>query len=299
MDHSVKAMNNSHRKLLFSRLLNRHRFENDELEVLYQRYIFKLQYASVISVIGLFILLTGVLANLSIAFAQAPTAQNIYNGVHCLLFALLLAFLNTKLMQDAYLLWVCYAILFFCTTFCAVSLPFSPEETFQTALKVETRRVAAEGVWQVVFSIFLAYGLMPLKAWIATLFGILLPAIHITVSLLFAKEFQHLMWQQLSANVLIFLCVNTIGILMHNMMEHAQRKAFLDTRNCIAARLEMEDENEKLERLLLSVLPQHVAMEMKADIMSPVEGQFHKIYIQRHENVRLVIAFISIRLGNV
>ena len=71
-------------------------------------------------------------------------------------------------------------------------------------------------------------------------------------------------------------------------MEHAQRKAFLDTRNCIAARLEMEDENEKLERLLLSVLPQHVAMEMKADIMSPVEGQFHKIYIQRHENVRFV-----------
>lgn len=33
---------------------------------------------------------------------------------------------------------------------------------------------------------------------------------------------------------------------MHNLMEHAQRKAFLDTRNCIAARLEMEDENEKL-----------------------------------------------------
>lgn len=93
---------------------------------------------------------------------------------------------------------------------------------------------------------------------------------------------------QLSANVIIFVCINVIGILMHNLMEHAQRKAFLDTRNCIAARLEMEDENEKLERLLLSVLPQHVAMEMKADIMSPVEGQFHKIYIQRHENVRLV-----------
>jgi hypothetical protein len=39
---------------------------------------------------------------------------------------------------------------------------------------------------------------------------------------------------------------NIIGILLHTMMEHAQRKAFLDTRNCIAARLEMEDENEKL-----------------------------------------------------
>lgn len=109
---------------------------------------------------------------------------------------------------------------------------------------------------------------------------------------------------QLSANVVVFLCVNIVGVFMHNLMEHAQRKAFLDTRNCIAARLEMEDENEKLvssiwdkfleiagnlflqERLLLSVLPQHVAMEMKNDIISPVEGQFHKIYIQKHENVR-------------
>ena len=43
------------------------------------------------------------------------------------------------------------------------------------------------------------------------------------------------------------------------------------------------------ERLLLSVLPRHVAMEMKADIAGkPMDKQFHKIYIQRHENVRLV-----------
>lgn len=122
MDHSVKAMN-SHRKLAFSRLLNRHRFENDELEGLYQRYIFKLQHSSVASVVALFVILTGILANLSLAYAQAPTAQNIYHSLHCLLFALLLAFLNTRLMQDAYLLWVCYAILFFCTTFCAVAMP--------------------------------------------------------------------------------------------------------------------------------------------------------------------------------
>jgi adenylate cyclase 1 len=97
---------------------------------------------------------------------------------------------------------------------------------------------------------------------------------------------------QLSANVVVFLCVNVVGVFMHNLMEHAQRKAFLDTRNCIAARLEMEDENEKLERLLLSVLPQHVAMEMKNDIISPVEGQFHKIYIQKHENVSILFADI-------
>ena len=62
-----------------------------------------------------------------------------------------------------------------------------------------------------------------------------------------------------------------VGLFIHNLTEEGQRRAFLDTRDCIAARLEMEDENEKLERLLLSVLPQHVAVEMKGDIMSPVE----------------------------
>ena len=37
----------------------------------------------------------------------------------------------------------------------------------------------------------------------------------------------------------------------------------------------MEEENEKLERLLLSVLPQHVALEMKQDIIAPVTGKSH------------------------
>ena len=90
----------------------------------------------------------------------------------------------------------------------------------------------------------------------------------------------------------MFVAVNIVGIFVHNLMEHAQRRAFLDTRNCIAARIEMEEENEKLERLLLSVLPQHVAHEMKQDIMSPVSGQFHKIYIQRHEQVSILFADI-------
>lgn len=42
------------------------------------------------------------------------------------------------------------------------------------------------------------------------------------------------------------------------------------------------------ERLLLSVLPRHVAMEMKADIEGEqdLQTQFSKIYIQRHTNVR-------------
>lgn len=49
------------------------------------------------------------------------------------------------------------------------------------------------------------------------------------------------------------------------------------------------------EKLLLSVLPQHVAMEMKNDITSPHQGMFHKIYIQRHECVRYICTDLSLQ----
>lgn len=95
MDHSVKAMD-SHRKLVFSRLVDRQRFENDELEALYQRYIFKLQHSSVSSVVCLFLLLSALLANLSFVYTRSLTPQNIYHLLHCLLFLFLLVFLSTR-----------------------------------------------------------------------------------------------------------------------------------------------------------------------------------------------------------
>jgi hypothetical protein len=40
------------------------------------------------------------------------------------------------------------------------------------------------------------------------------------------------------------------------------------------------------ERLLLSVLPEHVAVEMRQDLVASKDSQFKKIYMSRHENVR-------------
>lgn len=151
-----------------------------------------------------------------------------------------------------------------------------------------------EGVWQVTFVVFLSYVLMPLQIWEAILFGLLLPIIHVGLSTyqLLTEPNSYTDYSPLWANGIVFIGVNACGLMVNVMMERAQRRAFLDTRNCIAARLEMEDENEKLERLLLSVLPRHVAIEMKNDILSPVKTQFHKIYIQRHDNVSILFADI-------
>jgi hypothetical protein len=40
------------------------------------------------------------------------------------------------------------------------------------------------------------------------------------------------------------------------------------------------------ERLLLSVLPEHVAVKMRQDLGTALDSQFKKIYMSRHENVR-------------
>lgn len=50
---------------------------------------------------------------------------------------------------------------------------------------------------------------------------------------------------QLSANVLIFLCTNIIGICTHYPAEVSQRQAFQETRGYIQARLHLQRENQQ------------------------------------------------------
>ncbi|XP_042587584.1 adenylate cyclase type 5 isoform X3 [Cyprinus carpio] len=99
---------------------------------------------------------------------------------------------------------------------------------------------------------------------------------------------------KLVSNVLIFSCTNIVGVCTHYPAEGSQRQAFQETRECIQARLHSQRENQQQERLLLSVLPRHVAMEMKADINAKQEDMmFHKIYIQKHDNVSILFADIE------
>ncbi|CAI5762663.1 adenylate cyclase type 5 [Podarcis lilfordi] len=98
----------------------------------------------------------------------------------------------------------------------------------------------------------------------------------------------------LVSNILIFICTNIVGVCTHYPAEVSQRQAFQETRECIQARLHSQRENQQQERLLLSVLPRHVAMEMKADINAKKEDMmFHKIYIQKHDNVSILFADIE------
>ncbi|XP_063359343.1 Ca(2+)/calmodulin-responsive adenylate cyclase-like isoform X4 [Cydia amplana] len=279
MDHAVKAM--SARGPL-ARLVARRRFESAELEELYARYACKLQRGSVGSALALWAALAAALAAVDATRGWRRAPQVGVLSAHAMLCGGLAWWCGRAggTAPERRLPRACWLALAGGGAALAASLPaWSPG-------------AAAEGAAHVVWAVFAAYALLPVGAPVAAAFGILLPTVHTVAAALVAHRFPYHIWQQMVGNVVVFVCVNIVGALMHSLMETAQRRAFLDTRNCIAARLDMEDENEKLERLLLSVLPQHVAMEMKNDIISPVEGQFHKIYIQKHEQVSILFADI-------
>ena len=72
-------------------------------------------------------------------------------------------------------------------------------------------------------------------------------------------------------------------------------------RRSLEMRFKTQKENERQERLLLSVLPSFVAQQMIRDIALEEEKsggdfkplQFHKIYIHRYEQVSILFADIK------
>lgn len=66
---------------------------------------------------------------------------------------------------------------------------------------------------------------------------------------------------------MLFTSVNLSGLFVRILTERAQRKAFLQARNCIEERLRMEDENEKQVTALISDPQGHVCPRPRAALI--------------------------------
>uniref|UniRef100_A0A671XTY1 adenylate cyclase n=1 Tax=Sparus aurata TaxID=8175 RepID=A0A671XTY1_SPAAU len=144
--------------------------------------------------------------------------------------------------------------------------------------------------WYVLFTLFATYTLLPLPLLWAMCAGSLTSVLHLLVEVV-------RYYNDVFAKGLLYLGMNTAGFFIHYLTDHAQRQVFLETRRCIAGRLKLERENQRQERLVLSILPRFVALEMIAD-MSTFEDElnpheFHKIYIHQYKNVSILFADIK------
>ncbi|MCJ8744935.1 hypothetical protein PDJAM_G00124500 [Pangasius djambal] len=274
----------AYRGVIFPTL--RYAFKSRELERLYQRYFLgqRRKSVAVMNVLDVVTKLTLLVLHLTLGATPVDPIKGallgFFAGVEVVICALVVvrkdASSHGYLQYSGAVTWAAMA-----TQILATGLGYG---------------LLGDGVGYVLFTLFATYSMLPLPLTWAIVAGVLTSALHIALQLLVAPHVQ-LSTNQLCAQVLLFLCMNTAGVFISYLADRAQRQAFLETRRCIEARLRLETENQRQERLVLSVLPRFVVLEMIND-MSNVEDenlqhQFHRIYIHRYENVSILFADVK------
>uniref|UniRef100_A0A3Q2P0P0 Adenylate cyclase type 1 n=1 Tax=Fundulus heteroclitus TaxID=8078 RepID=A0A3Q2P0P0_FUNHE len=264
-------------------------FNSQELEALFQNYNLKLEQTATLKALAVLIVAASSLSLVELLSSPRLTLSKGSNPVHCVVFLSLFIVTNVKYLQVTQLQQIAKLALLFSFTFALLCCPFplalgTPETVSAAAPE--------QGVWQLMLVTLVAYVLLPVRTLLAVLFGAMLAGSHFIVIATSVTGRKQKLWRPLVANAVLFTSVNLSGVFVRILTERTQRKVFLQARNCIEERLRLEDENEKQERLLMSLLPRNVAMEMKEDFLKPPERIFHKIYIQRHDNVSILFADI-------
>ncbi|NP_001191588.1 adenylate cyclase [Aplysia californica] len=255
-------------------------FRDRTLENLYRRYFIKVDQSSQSVIQLISILMCLLLIIFFYTNGLTSPVRGVVLGIIVLTFVVLEVLLYRITLDFLTLQIISFLSLFLLlAVVCTITLDTEPHDV-------------SDGLWVTVFFVYMIYTGIPISMSAALVSGVLLPVFQVSLASNFNVS-QSYVRDQVVANVFIYICVNVIGVYFHYPMEAQQREAFLETRNCISVRLAMQKENQKQERLLLSVLPRHVAMEMKADIAgNKKEAMFHKIYIQRHDNVSILFADI-------
>nr|XP_015201681.1 PREDICTED: adenylate cyclase type 3 isoform X1 [Lepisosteus oculatus] len=155
--------------------------------------------------------------------------------------------------------------------------------------------------WQAffVFSFFLTLPLrlMPIVLITAVSCGIHTLVLGVTIAQQEQEAIEGIaLVRQLLANIAIYLCAITVGIMSYYMADRKHRKAFLEARQSLEVKLNLEEQSQQQERLLLSILPKHIADEMLKDMKKEASQkemqQFNTMYMYRHENVSILFADI-------
>ncbi|KYO45190.1 hypothetical protein Y1Q_0014655 [Alligator mississippiensis] len=257
-----------------------------DLERLYQRYFLGQRRKSevVVNVLDVLTKLTLLLLHLGLAAAPMEpvkgTLLGFFTGVEVVICALVVVRKDTTshtyLQYSGLLTWLAMA-----TQILAAGLGCG---------------LLGDGIGYVLFTLFATYGMLPLPLTWAILAGMLASLLQLGMHALLPR-LPPASVNQIAAQAVLFMCMNTAGIFISYLSDRAQRQAFLETRRCVEARLRLETENQRQERLVLSVLPRFVVLEMINDMTNVedehLQHQFHKIYIHRYENVSILFADVK------
>ncbi|XP_044864154.1 adenylate cyclase type 8 isoform X2 [Mauremys mutica] len=274
----------TYRGVIFPTLRNS--FKSRDLERLYQRYFLGQRRKSqvVMNILDVLTKLTLLLLHLTLASAPMDPIKGIllgfFTGIEVVICALVVVRKDTTsytyLQYSGVVTWVAMA-----TQILAAGLGCG---------------LLGDGIGYVLFTLFATYSMLPLPLTWAILAGLVTSFLQLVMQLVIPR-LAVISLNQIAAQAVLFMCMNTAGIFISYLSDRAQRQAFLETRRCVEARLRLETENQRQERLVLSVLPRFVVLEMINDMTNVedehLQHQFHKIYIHRYENVSILFADVK------
>uniref|UniRef100_A0A8C5TS27 adenylate cyclase n=1 Tax=Malurus cyaneus samueli TaxID=2593467 RepID=A0A8C5TS27_9PASS len=274
----------TYRGVIFPTLRNS--FKSRDLERLYQRYFLGQRRKSevVMNILDVLTKLTLLFLHLTLASAPMDPIKGIllgfFTGIEVVICALVVVRKDTTsytyLQYSGVVTWVAMA-----TQILAAGLGCG---------------LLGDGIGYVLFTLFATYSMLPLPLTWAILAGLVTSVLQLVMQLVIPR-FAMTSLNQIAAQAVLFMCMNTAGIFISYLSDRAQRQAFLETRRCVEARLRLETENQRQERLVLSVLPRFVVLEMINDMTNVedehLQHQFHKIYIHRYENVSILFADVK------
>uniref|UniRef100_A0A8B9K8R9 adenylate cyclase n=1 Tax=Astyanax mexicanus TaxID=7994 RepID=A0A8B9K8R9_ASTMX len=222
----------SYRGVIFPTL--RYAFKSRELERLYQRYFLGQRRKSVVvmNILDVVTKLTLLVLHLTLGATPVDPIRGMllgfFTGVEVVICALVVVRKDTSshgyLQYSGAVTWAAMA-----TQILATGLGYG---------------LLGDGVGYVLFTLFATYSMLPLPLTWAMAAGVLTSALHIGLQVL-APTHAQLSTNQLCAQVLLFVCMNTAGVFISYLADRAQRQAFLETRRCIEARLRLETENQR------------------------------------------------------
>uniref|UniRef100_T2MI87 adenylate cyclase n=1 Tax=Hydra vulgaris TaxID=6087 RepID=T2MI87_HYDVU len=259
-------------------------FPSERIATLYKKYFFHLNqnYMNWFLIILISVALVDIGINFSFKIRETPYtySHGIYLIAKVLVLVVLLSLINWMDSSGKLLMAVSYILVILNCLDIVFNLLFLPKSM-------------SGPLASTIFFIYMTYVMLPLEIRVSIFCGVLFTLTHLVTSLT-SKSTENVVPVTIGY-VLICIVTNVAGIFTHYPSEKSQRQGFLETREFVEARLNLQRENQEQERLLLSVLPRHVAMEMKADIEVEQDQttQFSKIYIQRHTNVSILFADIE------
>ncbi|GFS93863.1 uncharacterized protein NPIL_241031 [Nephila pilipes] len=97
--------------------------------------------------------------------------------------------------------------------------------------------------WALLYT-YMIYLLLPLRLSVCLILSILMAFVHLLLVGVLPKPIDFTE-NQLGANVLLFICANLLGCLSYFFLERRQRRAFLETRQSLEAKLVLEEESQE------------------------------------------------------